>query len=40
MSTLVLRELEWTDLETLAQLEVALFVADAWSAAVEEARSG
>jgi ribosomal-protein-alanine N-acetyltransferase len=32
MSTPVLRELEWTDLETLAQLEVALFVDDAWSA--------
>jgi ribosomal-protein-alanine N-acetyltransferase len=32
MSPPVLRELEWTDLETLAQLEVALFVDDAWSA--------
>ena len=32
MSAAVLRELEWTDLETLAALEVALFADDAWSA--------
>ena len=32
MSAPILRELEWTDLETLAELEVALFAHDAWSA--------
>jgi ribosomal-protein-alanine N-acetyltransferase len=32
MSAPILRELEWTDLETLAELEVALFADDAWSA--------
>ena len=31
MSAPVLRDLEWTDLETLAALEVALFADDAWS---------
>jgi ribosomal-protein-alanine N-acetyltransferase len=31
MSATVLRELEWTDLETLAELEVDLFAGDAWS---------
>ncbi len=31
MSAPVLRDLEWTDLETLAALEVALFPDDAWS---------
>ena len=28
----VLRDLEWTDLDTLAELEVGLFADDAWSA--------
>jgi [ribosomal protein S18]-alanine N-acetyltransferase len=31
MRSPVLRELEWTDLEALAELEVALFADDAWS---------
>jgi len=31
MSAPVLRDLEWTDLETLTALEVALFADDAWS---------
>ena len=31
MSAPVLRDLEWTDLGTLAALEVALFADDAWS---------
>lgn len=31
MSAPVLRDLEWTDLETLAALELALFADDAWS---------
>ncbi|MDC5696947.1 ribosomal protein S18-alanine N-acetyltransferase [Intrasporangium calvum] len=31
MSTTVLRELEWTDLATLAALEVELFADDAWT---------
>lgn len=30
-STVVLRQLEWTDLETLAALEVELFADDAWT---------
>ena len=32
MSVPILRDLEWTDLETLAELEVTLFADDAWSA--------
>ena len=32
MSAPALRELEWSDLETLAALEVTLFADDAWSA--------
>ncbi|WP_353509826.1 ribosomal protein S18-alanine N-acetyltransferase [Intrasporangium sp.] len=32
MSAPILRDLEWTDLETVAELEVALFADDAWSA--------